>query len=54
MNKLEMFQKSIEGVRFTPPQKKIVNLILKGYEIKVVNKHRMSGGEMMWMRSLHW
>jgi hypothetical protein len=48
MNKLEMFQKSIEGVRFTPPQKKIVNLILKGYEIKVVNKHRMSGGEMMW------
>jgi hypothetical protein len=47
-NKIEMFVKSIEGVKFTPPQKKIVNLILKGWEIKVVNKHRMNGGEMMW------
>ena len=48
MNKIEKFQKSIEGVKFTPAQKKIVDLILKGYEIKVVNKHRMNGGEMMW------
>jgi|TARA_B110000495_G_scaffold118645_1_gene102974 hypothetical protein len=47
-NKIEMFVKSIEGVKFTQAQKKIVDLILKGYEIKVVNKHRMSGGEMMW------
>tara|TARA_A200000159_G_scaffold110221_1_gene103207 strand:- start:733 stop:1008 length:276 start_codon:yes stop_codon:yes gene_type:complete len=48
MNKLKEFQKSIEGVKFTPAQKKIVDLILKGYEIKVVNKHHMSGGQMMW------
>ena len=48
MNKIEKFTESIEGVKFTPAQKKIVNLILKGWEIKVVNKHRMNGGEMMW------
>lgn len=48
MNKIEKFEKSIEGVKFTPAQKKIVDLILRGYEIKVVNKHRMNGGELMW------
>jgi hypothetical protein len=48
MTKIEKFQKSIEGVKFTPAQKKIVDLILKGYEITVVNKHHMSGGQMMW------
>lgn len=48
MNKIEKFTESIKGVKFTPAQKKIVNLILKGWEIKVVNKHRMNGGEMMW------
>jgi hypothetical protein len=48
MNRIEKFQKAIEGVKFTTPQKKIVNLILEGYTIEVVNKHRMSGGEMMW------
>ena len=48
MTKIENFQKSIEGVKFTPAQKKIVDLILKGYEITVVNKHHMNGGQMMW------
>jgi hypothetical protein len=48
MNKIKEFEKSIEGVKFTPAQKKIVDYILKGWEIKVVNKHRMNGGEMMW------
>ena len=48
MNKVKEFEKAIEGVKFTPAQKKIVDLILKGYEIEVVNKHHMSGGEMMW------
>jgi len=46
--KVNEFQTSIDGVKFTPAQQKIVNLILKGWEIKVVNKHHMSGGEMMW------
>jgi len=48
MNKLEMFQESIEGVKFTKPQKGIVSLLLKGWTIKTVNKHHMSGGQMMW------
>jgi len=48
MNKLQRFEKSIIGVKFTPAQQKIVNLILKGWEIQVVNQHRMNGGEMMW------
>ena len=36
MNKIKEFEKSIEGVKFTPAQKKIVDLILRGWEIKVV------------------
>jgi len=48
MNKIEKFQKAIEGVKFTPAQQKIVNKLLNGYEIEVVNKHHMSGGQLMW------
>jgi len=48
MNKVTEFRKSISGVKFTPAQIKVVNLILKGWEIRVVNSHRMNGGEMMW------
>lgn len=47
-SKVLRFEKSIEGVKFTPAQKKIVNLILKGWEIEIVNRHHMNGGEMMW------
>lgn len=48
MSKIEKFSQVIEGVKFTPAQKKVVEKILKGYEIKVVNKHHMNGGEMKW------
>ena len=48
MNKVKEFEKAIEGVKFTPAQQKIVNKLLNGYEIEVVNKHYLSGGEMMW------
>lgn len=48
MNKIENFKKAIEGVKFTSPQKKVVEKLLNGYEIVVVNKHHMSGGELMW------
>ena len=47
-DKIKEFEKSIEGVKFTPAQKKIVTLLLNGYQIVVVNSHRMNGGEMMW------
>ena len=48
MNKIEEFQKAIEGVKFSAPQQKIVNKLLNGYETEVVNKHHMSGGQLMW------
>lgn len=48
MNKVKEFEKAIEGVKFTPAQQKIVNKLLNGYEIEVVNKHHLSGGQMMW------
>jgi len=48
MNKIEEFQKAIKGVKFTPAQQKIVNNLLNGYTIEVVNKHHMSGGQLMW------
>jgi hypothetical protein len=50
MKRIEEFQKAIVGVKFTPAQKKIVELILKGWTIEVVNKHHMSGGQMMWKK----
>ena len=48
MNRIEEFQKAIVGVKFTPAQQKIVNKLLNGYEIEIVNKHHMSGGQLMW------
>jgi len=48
MKRIEEFQKAIEGVKFTPAQQKIVNKLLNGYEIEVVNKQHMSGGQLMW------
>ena len=48
MKRIEEFQKAIEGVKFTPAQQKIVNNLLNGYTIEVVNKHHMSGGQLMW------
>tara|TARA_B100000287_G_C20233725_1_gene623194 strand:+ start:124 stop:396 length:273 start_codon:yes stop_codon:yes gene_type:complete len=48
MTKVEKFSETIKGVKFTPAQQKIVNLLLKGYEIQVVNPHHMNGGTMMW------
>lgn len=48
MNKIDNLKEAIEGVKFTPPQQNIVNKLLDGYEIEVVNKHHMSGGQMMW------
>lgn len=50
MNKVERFKQAIEGVKFTPAQQRIVDLLLQGWEIQVVNTHRMNGGEMMWKR----
>lgn len=48
MSKIEKFKNVIQGIKFTPAQKLIVDKLLKGYEIRVVNRHRMNGGEMMW------
>lgn len=48
MSKLEKFKTAIENVKFTPAQQKVVNKLLLGYEIKVVNRHHLNGGEMKW------
>ena len=48
MNKIEEFKQAIKGVKFTPAQQKIVDKLLNGYEIRLVNTHRMNGGEMKW------
>jgi hypothetical protein len=50
MNHIESFKEIIKGVKFTPPQQKIVDKLLKGYTIRVINKHRMSGGEYVWKK----
>jgi hypothetical protein len=36
-------------VKFTKPQRAIVDRLLKGAKLTVVNSHRMSGGEFMWV-----
>ena len=48
MNSVQALQAAISGVKFSAPQKKIVERLLDGYQIEVVNKHYRSGGEWMW------
>lgn len=50
MNRIEVLRKAVAGVRFSPPQKRIVERLLNGDMIEVVNKHYLSGGEWMWSR----
>jgi hypothetical protein len=50
MENIAKLQEAIEGVKLTPPQKLIVEKLLKGYKIIVVNQHRMNGGEMHWIK----
>lgn len=35
-------------LKFTPPQQKIVDKLLKGDRLTRINSHRLSGGEFMW------
>ena len=48
MNSVQSLQAAISGVKFSAPQKRIVERLLEGYQIQVVNKHYRSGGEWMW------
>ena len=48
MNSVQALQAAISGVKFSSPQKRIVERLLEGYQIQVVNKHYRSGGEWMW------
>jgi len=38
-DKLKNFESAIEGVKFTKAQKGIVSILLRGWEIRVVNRH---------------
>jgi hypothetical protein len=46
MKSLEILKE--KKIKFTSAQKKIVERLLSGDQIIVVNQHRMSGGELMW------
>lgn len=48
MKNIEKFNSLIEDLNLTEAQKLIANKISKGFEIQVVNRHHMSGGQMMW------
>jgi len=37
-------------VKLSPAQKKVRDLLHKGYKIWIINKHRASGGEWMWKK----
>lgn len=37
-------------IKFTKPQQAIVDRILKGDVLTVINKHYANGGEFMWLR----
>jgi|TARA_R110001606_G_C15403403_1_gene653620 hypothetical protein len=47
-DRIEIFQTLIKEIKFTPPQQKVVDRIMKGYSIEVINRHHMNGGEMRW------
>lgn len=36
-------------VKFTEPQKKVINQLLRGSKLTVVNKHYLGGGSYAWM-----
>ena len=38
----------LKGIKFTPAQLKVVNQVLKGSRLWVVNSHYMNGGEYKW------
>lgn len=48
IDRIEVLREAVAGVKFSAPQKKIVEKLLDGYQIEVVNKHYRSGGEWMW------
>ena len=48
MNSVQILKEAVAGVKFSAPQKKIVEMLLKGYQIEVVNKHWVNGGVWMW------
>ena len=48
MNSVQILEEAISGVKFSAPQKRIIERLLDGYQIQVVNKHYRSGGELMW------
>ncbi len=48
MNSVQILKEAISGVKFSAPQKRIIERLLEGYQIEVVNKHYRSGGEWMW------
>jgi len=50
MENIAKLQEALEGVKLTPAQKLIVDKLLKGYKIIVVNQHRQNGGEMQWIK----
>mgnify|MGYP003139093543 CR=1 FL=1 len=41
-------EKLLKKVKFTPAQQKIVNQVLKGSKLWLVNCHYMNGGEYKW------
>jgi hypothetical protein len=45
---LEQFTELVKDVKFTPAQNKIVNRLIKGDQLWLLNSHRRSGGEYMW------
>ena len=48
IDRIEVLKEAVIGVKFSAPQKKIVERLLEGYQIQVVNQHYRSGGEWMW------
>lgn len=50
MKRIEDLQAIIDlgVVKFSEPQQRIVDKLLQGDKIVIVNQHRMNGGEYMW------
>jgi hypothetical protein len=48
---LEQFIGLVKDIKFTPAQKKIVDRLIKGDKLWIINKHRADGGEYTWKTS---
>lgn len=48
---IEQFIETAKSIKLTEPGARILERIQQGYTLRVINRHRMNGGEIVWVNS---